>query len=304
MRPQTNKILGYLLVAVSLFIIPYFLLDSDELVSALLAVRVESIVLLSPLVLLSLFFNGVKIFLLQSLFQKKIPLGESVALASANALWNYLPFTGGLVVRGAYLKRKHDFPWSRFLATIVASYLISFFAFGLFGLFVSLLLVPQQKFIFSLFFLGMILFPWLALQVSSAVQDKINLLRPLQAAIPQMKELLAKRRILAALLGLDLVTLLVDSVRIYLVSNVAGEKISFATALLITPVTILASLLNITPGALVIREALITFTTNQLNYSVQTGVVIASVDRLVVVLGIFLAGAISILYLKRKLDQP
>jgi len=95
----------------------------------------------------------------------------------------------------------------------------------------------------------------------------------------------------------------IDSFRIYLVSIFSENSISFATALLVTPLTILASLVNITPGALVIREALITLTTSQLNYSFETGVVVATIDRAVLVVGIFLGGILGSVYLSKKLNE-
>ncbi len=117
------------------------------------------------------------------------------------------------------------------------------------------------------------------------------------------KYVFENKKNLLQILFLDVLIILVDSLRIYLVSIYSGQEISLSTALLLTPLTIIASLLNLTPGALVIREALITFTTMQLNYSIETGIIVSSVDRVVVMIGIFGAGILGSFYLKRKLDS-
>jgi len=304
MKPVPNRILGYLLVLVSLFIVPYTVLNQRELVNSFFSIEPKIIGFLCFFVFISLVLNGVKIYFLQRIFDTKIRLTESVALASVNALWNYLPFTGGLVARGAYLKKKHGFPWSRFLSVVVASYLISFFAFGLFGFFVTLLLISTKKLLFLLFFAGMILFPIILFYFGRIFEaSKLPFLRRFKKDLLGAGELLGNKRVSLQILLLDFVIIAVDSLRIYLVAAFSGKEISLATALLVTPITILASLLNITPGALVIREGIIALTTSQLNYSIETGIIVASLDRLIVMIGIFLAGAWGVFYLKGLLDE-
>src|SRR3990167_9205866 len=153
MKISPQKTLGYLIVIVSLIFALVYLKNQENLLKSALSISLWEFFSLIGLVLLSLGLNGFKIMWIQKIFKNDLSSLESFSLASANAMWNYLPFTGGLAVRGTYLKQKYKFPWAKFISTVLASYIISFTTFGIFGLIVSLIFVEDSsKFVFSLVF--------------------------------------------------------------------------------------------------------------------------------------------------------
>ncbi len=304
MKFSFNKFFSYGIVAVSILTVTYYFIDQNQLLSSILSIKPGEFFLLVLFVFLSLVLNGLKILWLQKVFGLNLSLNESVSLASVNAMWNYLPFTGGLVVRGAYLKKRHRFPWAKFIAVVVASYFISMITFGAVGLLVTLLLINTGKIIFSLVFIALILVP-LAFLSTHNLLKKLNFkyVHYLLKVTIGLGLLAKNKLIFLSLIILDFLLIFIDSSRLYLASQFSGAGISFPTALLITPLTILASLVNITPGALVIREALITLTTTQLNYSIEAGVIVSTVDRAALVVGIFIGGIIGSIYLARKISE-
>ncbi|MEX0616503.1 MAG: lysylphosphatidylglycerol synthase domain-containing protein [Candidatus Woykebacteria bacterium] len=304
MKLSFKKILGYLFVFASLALAFFYLKIQDNFSLSSSSVNPLEFTFLVFFVLVSLILNGLKILWLQSIFKNYLGLVESFSLAGVNAMWNYLPLTGGLAIRGTYLKQKYKFPWTEFLSTVVASYLISFIAFGFFGLMVTILLVTEAKIIFLSIFSILILTPALVLLVENVLKNiEIEFINKLLKGLLGFKLIFKYKETLIRLILLDFLIILIDSSRIFFVSQFSGKIISFQSALLITPLTIVASLINITPGALIIREALITFTTTQLNYTLNTGLVISTIDRAAVIVGIFISGVLGSIYLSKKLND-
>lgn len=302
---QLNKVIGYLIVIISIVLAFYFLGSTDELINALIKIGIVEVLILVFLVIVSIFLSGIKILVILRIFNLNLSLIESASLGAVNTLWNYLPLAGGMVVRGAYLKRRYKFPWTNFIATVLASYFISLLAFGLFGLVVTLLFIDEKKEIFSGIFVVLI-FTAIGILLAKNVLKRLNLKfinENLEKATLGLTLLYKNRSIFFIFIFVDILIISLDSSRLYLVSVFSGQQISFPTALLVTPLTILVSLFNITPGGLVIRESLISITTAQLNYSIITGIIIATIDRAAVLIAVFITGILGSLYLNKKMRE-
>lgn len=304
MKISINKLLAYLIVIFSLAFAIYYLGSQNSLTRSILSINPTEAFILISLVIVSLLLNGLKILLMLKVFNLNLSLRESISLGAINAMWNYLPLTGGLVARGAYLKKKHKFPWLRFIATVASSYFISLITFGISGLVITIIFIEQGKLIFSAIFFILMITPIIFLWLSKLLK-KLNFkyVTHLFTAMVGLERLIKSKRILLVLFLVDFLLIFIDSSRLYLVSIFSETNISFVAALLVTPLTIVASLVNITPGALVIREAIITLTTTQLNYSVETGIVVSTIDRAALVVGIFIGGIIGSIYLARKVSE-
>jgi len=172
MSISANKIFGYLLVFISLLFFGYQFVDQGDLLRSITSISPSQALFLLILVFISLFLNGLKLLMIQRIFQVKLTVVESTSLASVNAMWNYLPLAGGLLVRGAYLKRKYKFPWLKFIGTVIASVFASMIAFGVFGLLITLIFIEEQKIIFSSIFSTLILIPFVLLFINKQLKKQ------------------------------------------------------------------------------------------------------------------------------------
>ena len=83
------------------------------------------------LVLLSIGFagillNAVQFKIVAKIFSIELNFDEWFGLSSINTMYNYLlPGKAGLAVRGVYLKKKYNFPYSHSASILAGTYLIT-----------------------------------------------------------------------------------------------------------------------------------------------------------------------------------
>ena len=112
-----------------------YLSSQPELLAALRNVSLEAILWLVILRLLFLGTNG--LFLRESAFSFRVRLmpREWFGLSVVTAMGNYIaPFSGGMIARAAYLKRRHSFPYAEFVALLASNYLVNFWVIGVVGI--------------------------------------------------------------------------------------------------------------------------------------------------------------------------
>jgi uncharacterized membrane protein YbhN (UPF0104 family) len=220
---------------------------------------------------------------------------ESFALAIVNTFWNYLPLTGGLLARGVYLKKRHNFSYTSFVSTIVASYIISFLSFSLVGL-LSILWIWQDKGIFNPWITGILLlaafFSLVMIKVNINLKFGAKILRPLSKIVSEWRTLRTRKKLIFNLFLLDLALIVINALRFYFAGQFLDAEVPFFALLIISSLTLFAILLNVTPGALVVKEAIISFGAVALSYSPTVGLSISLLDRAVSMFWIFLLGAI------------
>lgn len=85
----------------------------------------EDIFIMAVLSSLLLLFNGIILKVLLRPFNIRLSLSESFGITSLTAMANYfIVFGGGALGKALYLKRRHDFPYSAFLASMSATGLL------------------------------------------------------------------------------------------------------------------------------------------------------------------------------------
>ena len=94
--------------------------------------------LVLPLIALSLInslLGGIILKYLMEPFNINLKFKEWFGLSVITTFYNTItPFRGGMIAKAVYLKNKHKFSYTNFLATISGIYVINFFAESLVGL--------------------------------------------------------------------------------------------------------------------------------------------------------------------------
>lgn len=299
--------IGILLIVITIL----FLSTQPEVLNSLRQIAwydLVGLILLSMLIMLIL---GVQFKYLILIFGLNLPIREWLGLTAVNTMCNYyLPARGGLIVRGAYLKRQYNFPFSRYTSLVMVSQLImlgvvatlgiiflvnsiDIFAentLPLLGLFGSVLIITLS--IYQMM-------PILAMQ--SARFDK---LKPFLQQFMEGLESWRQYRVATVYFSLLMVILIfLWGLRLYVCFTAIGEPVNFGQIMVIQTLISLSFVISITPGNLGVKEGITAFSANLVGISPTTALLASLVDRAVAVLVVFSMGLVFSHILIRELKS-
>lgn len=286
--------LPHLLSTVILLVFFGYLYRNIDRYLKLLDLASGSILLLLGLILVFISIAGLTNYNLYRGLGVPLTLNESVGLAIVNTLANQLPFTGGLVAKGFYLKRKYALAYTHFLSATLALYVCLVITSGVIGLMVLgyLRLVAGKTVPIPLVmgFLGLTMslgLFWLPLDTSFVSHKWAQRIGHLMQG---WRVLSQNRRLIAELVVLGLLGTLVMAGRFWIVFHMLSQEITLLQCILFSSSLILTNLVNITPGALGIREGIVAGVAVMLGFDAGISVVATSIDRLVALLVIIILG--------------
>ncbi len=299
----------YLFLIITIVFVIYLFRGNSDKLKKLLEISIPNLLLISLLAIITFVGNGIKNVLLLIPFKVRLKFTEWFGLSVINSFWNYLPFQGGLVAKGLYLKRQHNFAYTEYASTVSASYLITFFTFGLVGC-IGLALAFFANHAFAL--MPVLIY---GLLVISPLIGVLIIYRGASwnVKFPRLARFFTGARIIfkdkktvAKLILLDVGMLALFVVRLAACFWATGLHVDFYFILLVTPIALLSIFVTITPGGLVVREALIGLFAFWYSLNVSDIVVASLLDRAVLMVWVFVLGIIFNYYLSKKtiLDQP
>lgn len=231
-----------------------------------------AILLLINLLFLLLFAFLQKNILL--LFGLKQTLVEWLGLAFIAAFYNlFLPAKGGSVIRSAYLKKKYDFSYMRFVAYLIKQsvYMLIVVSFMIGGLLLSISKEVQDHtfilgglaivFSISVYFIEKQLIRWLG----KKKKIKIDLVVP------------ARR--FFYIIGLISLLIFVKGSAFYIVFAAIKYPISFNFSLLIASLLMLSNLVSVLPGNIGVRELLLGGVLQVFGYDISLVILASLTDR-------------------------
>lgn len=272
-----------------------YIFQNAERYERLLNFSIGPLLLLLLLVSIGRFCYGVINYIVYHVIDTPVTLNESVGLAAINSLANHLPFSGGIIAKGAYLKRRYQLTYTRFLSITLALYLFFLSANGVIGtitlsylrIFKGELVSPFVSAGF-LFMTGGILFLCLPI-------DRIRWQYPGRSRVLQLFEgwqaLRKNRMAIIQLIGLQIITTLLYAVRLMIAFRLLSQNISFENCLIFSAATVLSQLAAITPGGLGVRELIVAGIAATVQIEPGISVVAVSIDRLVATIVIVILGA-------------
>ncbi|MDM8567546.1 lysylphosphatidylglycerol synthase transmembrane domain-containing protein [Candidatus Halobeggiatoa sp. HSG11] len=307
---NTKKIrygIGILLIGITV----WFLSTQPEVLTSLQQIAwydLVGLILLSMLIILIL---GVQFKYLILIFGLNLPFREWLGLTAVNTMCNYyLPVRGGLIVRGAYLKRQYNFPFSRYTSLVIVSQLLMLgvaailgiiFLVGsldifaentlpLLGLYVSVIIITLSTYK---------IMPSLARQSA-----RFNKLRPfLQQFMEGLKSWQQHRFASVYFSLLMAILIFLWGLRLYICFMAVGESVSFGQIMIIQTILSFSLIISITPGNLGIKEGITAFSANLLGISPTAALLASLVERAVVILVVFGMGLIFSHILMRELKS-
>ncbi len=307
MKKNVKQYLSILLLIVIFAAIGYYFYHNRDLFKSLYNVKIEQALIL--ILLRLLFFGANGLFLKEFAFVHNIKLRfiEWFGLPVVTTMGNHLtPLSGGMVIRAAYLKYKHQFPYSKFTTLLGATYLTGFWIAGLIGVLITVPLAQKQPemwyattvfglIVFGtslLFLLPTFQFPW-----QNRFVGFLNRVLTGWNFIRNDKVLLLK------LLVITFVSALINGVSYWLAYKALGFAVPFDKALLVSLITVFSSLLSLTPGNLGVRETLVGLVSAAAGVGGGEGLLAALLVRVASLASAFTLGPLLSMWFTRQIGD-
>ncbi len=221
---------------------------------------------------------------------------EGVVLATVNILGNLLPFSGGLIGKGVYLKQRHQLPYRRYLSATVALYILFMVANGLAGILALAYLGVTDSWPAWYLFAGFacLVFPvvFFSLPIGRLVPQRLHNL--VNKAHSGWAVISGSFSTVAAIIVIRLAGTVLAAGRFWLLFGLFSQAIGFSHCIVFASGAMLTRLVGVTPGGLGVREAIVGGLSAALGFPFGLAVIVTVMDRLIGVLG---AGAIAVIVL-------
>jgi uncharacterized protein (TIRG00374 family) len=267
------------------------------------------LIIISIIIIINLFLNGLLLKSLMKPFNIKLKLFEAFGLSTITNFYNLItPFRGGAGVRAIYLKKKHDFPYVHFLATLSAIYVIIFLVGSLAGL-LSMLLIWLNYGIFNklvfLVFLAFFLFLLPIIIFSPRLPESKNKWFNRFIKVINGWHLIKKNRgTIIKIIMISILQLIFNSLIVKLSYSVFNIDISLIKAMFLSTITLLSALIAITPGNLGIGDAINVFSAQIIGVGLTGAIAATILRRIINLVVIFILGPIfSYILIKHNSDK-
>lgn len=214
--------------------------------------------------------------------------GEAFGLAVLTTVGNQvLPFQAGAAFRAVYLKRTHDFPISRFIATIGGVQVSLVLVTSLVAIFCLLVVVPVGRDVRgAIAVIGSAACLLASVAVVSLPRNWLagwRFLSKLSSMVDAWHTLREDRALLRRVVAGCFVFRLCDSGCFYLVCSAMGLEVSAIDAVAITNVAAIAAHVTVTPGGVGIYEGIVCFVCEPIGITVLQGLTVALTCRFLLV---------------------
>lgn len=233
---------------------------------------------------------------------------ESFALSIITGFYNLItPFKGGMAARAVYLKKRHNFSYTDFVATLAASYIIIFLAASIVGM-ASTYLIYAWYGVFSWILFGIfaaIFLPLAAIVVFSPRfrEPEHRWLGKVVRVVNGWHLIKGNPRVIGGITLLSIAQLAVGALMLSLQFRVFGIEVPFVKALFLSATGSLSLLIAITPAGLGISEAVTVFSALTIGITPAESLSAAILGRLVSVVVLFILGPIFSYLLIRPLQR-
>jgi uncharacterized membrane protein YbhN (UPF0104 family) len=294
MTSRTRRFLTTTVLLAFLGMISLFLWSHPELLASIKNLTLFNSALLISVRLALLATNGLSLRAFARKFGILLTFREWFGLAAITTMGNYItPFSGGLLIRATYLKKKHNMPYAQFTSLLASNYLIMFWVIGVIGL-LSLWFIGQTwstHWPIALFFSSIaastslvFVFPDKRVPWNNHIGRFLNTMLGGWFIIKQDNTLLSR------LLLLTLVTIALNGISFWLAYWALGLQISLFVAFLLGMIAAFSIFINLTPGSLGIQEAMVSLSAALLGADAREGLLVVLLIRAVTVLCAFILG--------------
>ncbi len=293
MSLTTKKILplAILLVVIALFV--YYISKNISSFRNISIVNPSYIIISIIILIISYYVIGIVTKVLLEPFKIRMSNKEAFKLSIVTGFYNLItPFRGGMAVRAVYLKKKHEFPYTEFLATLAAAYILIFLVGSILGM-LSIGLIHYTTGLFSwqlLIVFGAVFLPLLLVIIFSPrfPEAKNKWLNRFVRVINGWHLIKNNKKVIYTTIFRTFVQLILSAISVYYAFRVFGINIDFIKCLFLSAVGNISLLVSITPANLGVSEAIQVFSGLTIGITPAQSLAMAILGRIVsfLVLGI------------------
>lgn len=296
--------LPYTLSVVALIVFIAYLYRNADRYQQLLDLSAGSLLLLLGLAVAFTPVNGLINYLFYRGLGVPLTYNEGIGLAAVNTLANQLPFTGGMIAKGVYLKQRHKMTYTRFLSATLALFVCFVAANGALGVAVlAYMRLVDGTIAPMLLILGFsamaasVSLLWLRIDVSF-VPGKWG--QRLTQLMDGWQLLSQNRRLVLELVSLQLLMTLLFAGRLWITFHALSQGVTLTQCILFSSAAILTRLVSIAPGGLGIREAIVASVASALGFDAGASLAAVIIDRLVETAVVITLGVVYTYSLSKK----
>jgi uncharacterized membrane protein YbhN (UPF0104 family) len=285
--------------------IVWYLYSQPHLLAVFRSVSLLAIIYLVGMQMLFLATNGLFLREFASKFEVALTAKEWFGLSVVTTMGNYItPFSGGMIARAVYLKRRYEFPYTQFATLLASNYLVNFWVIGVIGVLTFLTFGRAVWSYWQLFVLfaavvisisAFILFPAVRLPGENRMAKTLN------TSLVGWELVKNDRVLLAKLVAYTLVNVFLNALGFWVAYGALGSPVPFRSALLIGMLTSFSLLIRITPGNLGIQEAVVSLSSGLLGIGTGQGLLVSLLIRVATMIPTFTLGPVFSFLLTRKL---
>ena len=302
-RRYTSTLVLFIIIS----LMGLYLWNQRELLEALRNITffIALILILLRLVIMAL--NGLFLHIFALKFDVRLRTLEWFGLAAVTTMGNYItPLSGGLVARAAYLKHRHQLPYTKFTTLLASNYIVMFWLIGLTGLLILgwLRLYEIDKWpvilLFGVVVVGIsifVLLPPVYFHSKNRWLQTINTLTEGWQQIRKDKGLLFKLTVCTFLV------IVVNGLSFWVGYQALGISVSFSVGLLLGLVAAFSIFINITPGSLGVQEAMVSLSSELLGAGAGQGLLVVLLIRAATMVSAFTLGPIFTIWLTNQVQS-
>ncbi len=254
---------------------------------------------------LSYYLNGIAYKILLRPLNVKLKNGEAFGTSILTGFYNMItPFRGGIAARALYLKKKHGFSYTNFLASLAALVVVSFIVISVMGL-ISVWIIWIKFKIFSLMLfllfcatlIGMIFLIIVSPFVKETKYKWMNFFIKIATGWKLLKN---DKKIIVNLILLNILSQLIGALTLVFQYKVIGIEITFMQAVFVSSIASFSLWVGLTPASLGIQEALTVFSAVAIGLNASQTLFAAVIGRLVSSVMLFILGPIYSYYMLKK----
>lgn len=271
----------------------YFLKNQNAL-KELASVSIFALLLLMILKASRIFANGLFTKFTLKTFNKDISIAETNLLSLLSSLGNFFgPILGGASIRAIYLKKKHNFLYSNFISTLYGYFAISFLSNTFIGLLLLIAYIGNNAadknavtilLVLLFIFFGSLMLIVTPTKYTTRFLEKqsflpARLVRILNNFTEGWDKVRKDRKLLTKLILLNFATFFIAVVEAYILYKLFVHEFTLTSVFLYTLLGSLTVLINFTPGAIGVKEAVYLFSSSVIAIAPEQILQMAAIDR-------------------------
>ncbi len=303
-----RKIASISLLTLSVLGIVYYIYTHLEDFSRLSLVKPSNIGIMVLLVVLTSTCMGLQLKYLLKPFGVILRPMEWFGLSEITSFYNIItPFKGGAIARAAYLKLKHNFPYTQFLSTLSGGLVIMFFIQSFIGI-TSMLFLYLTDRIFNVYVFIIFLAFFLPLLIIIMVSPKLpehrnRLINNIVQIINGWHQIRSHRREIVIIILASLVQLCLNAFGTIITFAIIGVHLTFIKALFMASLAALSIVVSITPSGFGIGETVSVFSGLAIGITPAHSLTASIIGRVIYTSVILVLGPVFSYFLLREKES-